>query len=187
MNENFKPDKKIINKDRKEILKKMKTDLDETQFSSEIIVPEGVKNAPEILTIDMYEMGVGNDEALGEFYFTPLVTDEDKTGFFNCVITLSETLDETNLANLYEALTVLNFHLLSGSFGVDMNRNYLAYKLTVPYPLDMKKDSLSDLVNVTMGNAFMICDQWIDMVLRISEGKGDVDDVIDAFGLSDGN
>ncbi len=187
MNEEFKPDKKIINKERKEILKNIKNDLDKTQFFSEITVPDGVKNAPEVLTVDLYEMGAGNDEALGEFYFTPLVTDEDKTGYFNCVITLSDELEKSNLPGLYEALTVLNFHIIGGSFGVNMGGKYLAYKLTVPYPLDMKKEKLLDLVNVSMGNAFLICDQWMDMVLRISEGKGDVEDIIDAFGLNDGN
>lgn len=182
MKEDFKPDVKKIAKERREILEKISEELASTQIPAEILKTEAYENGPEILTVDLYELGVEHDETLGEFYFMPLATGDDKTGFFNGIITLTEELEQEHLDKLYEAISILNFHMLSGSFGVSQDKRFLSYKLTIPYPLDMEKEELYSLVNCAMGNAVTVCDQWVDIVLRISEGKGDVQDVMDIFG-----
>ena len=183
MTEDFKPDKDKIAKDRHEVLERMNEELATAEVPAEILVSEAVENGPEILTVDLYQLGAASDEVLGEFYFTPLATENDKVGYFNCVITLSEELEQAYLGKLYEAVAVLDFHLMLGSFGVSADGAFLSYKLTVPYALDMDKDTLFETVNIATGNAIAVCDQWTDMMLRISEGKGDVEDVKSAFGM----
>ena len=177
-------DIKKIEAMRHEVLQQICDDLNEDLVASAIRTAEdiGVEGAPEMLTVIFDEIGLSHDDALGEFYFYPVGTDEDVTGFLSCVITLSEELQTEHLDKLYEALSVLNFHILSGSFGVSADRKFLSYKLCVPYPLSMGKDELYDFVNIVTGNAVTMADQWADMVLRIAEGEGSVDDVTDALG-----
>lgn len=171
-----------IEKMRHEVLAQISEDLNEALIAAAIREPEdiGVEGAPEILTVIFDELGVGNDDAVGEFFFYPIGSNEDVTGFFSCVLTIADDLDEANLPGLYEAISVLNFHMLSGSFGVSKDKKILAYRQCVPYPLSMDKDALLEFVNSVTGNATVVLNQWMDMVLRISEGEGDVEDILEA-------
>ena len=133
--------------------------------------------------MDFEELGVSHDEVLGEFYFQPLNSDEDVVGFFTCVMTLSEEVYEETLARLYEAISVLNFYIPNGAFGVSKDMGAITYRVCLVYPLTTEKDALFDLANAAMGNTLTLLDRWVDIVLRISEGKGDVRDIESALGL----
>ena len=183
MAEKNKLNKKEIEDIRHEVLQQICDDLNEGFVAATIRSPEdiGAEDAPEMLTVIFDEIGLGHDEAIGEFFFYPLGSDEDMTGFLSCVITLSENLDPKYLEGLYEALAVLNFHMLSGSFGVSADGKFLSYRQCVPYPLTMGKDELFDFANVVTGNAVAMADQWADMVLRVAEGEGSTEDIKDTL------
>ncbi len=175
-------DIKKINKERHEILESIGEDLEKEMVASVMRKATEDKESPEILTVDFDELGLGHDSVLGEFYFYPVGSEEDTVSFFASVLTVADELSEENLSNVYEAISILNFHMLSGAFGVSQDHRFLAYKQCVAYSLDMDKESLRKHVDLTMGNAVSIVDQWADMVLRISEGEGTVDDILDALG-----
>lgn len=171
-----------INEERHEVLEGISKDLENEMVASVLRTATDDENSPEILTVDFDELGLGHDSVLGEFYFYPVTSDEDTVGLFSSVLTVAEEIPEENLPAVYEAISVLNFHILTGAFGVSKDRRFLAYKQCVTYSLDMTKEELRKHVDITMGNVVSTVDQWVDMVIRISEGEGSVEDVLDALG-----
>ena len=103
-----------IEKMRHEVLEQISDDLNEALIAAAIRDSEDieVEGAPEILTVIFDELGVGNDDVVGEFFFYPMGSEDDKTGFFSCVLTIADDLDEANLPGLYEAISVLNLPAL---------------------------------------------------------------------------
>ena len=172
-----------IKKERHEILERISEDLKEALVASVIRVPEEIENAPEILTVHFDEIGVSHDDVFGEFFFHNISSDENVTGIFNGLITLDDGLQKEQLPKLYEALTVLNYYMRNGAFGISADGRQLAYRVCLPYPLSMEKEALFDLVNTAIGNAYVNLDEWVDIVLRISEGECDIESITSALGL----
>ena len=172
-----------IRKERHEILERIADDLKEAIVPAIIRVPEEIEDAPEILTVHFDEIGVSHDDVVGEFFFHNISSDEDVTGIFNGVITLADELSGENLPKLCEALAVLNYYIRNGAFGISADKKQLSFRVCLPYPLGTDKDTLLELVNTTMGNAYVTLDEWVDIVLRISEGECDIESITSALGL----
>ena len=178
-----KPDFAKIKEERHGILEQICNDLNEALIAAVVSTAEEIPDSPEILNVHFDEIGVSHDEVFGEFFFHNIVSEEDVTGIFNGLFTIYDNLPEENLAKVYEAISVLNYYIRNGAFGVSADRKMLTFRVCLPYPLATGKQELYDMVNTTMGNAYVILDEWVDIVLRVAEGETDVESVISALGL----
>ncbi len=174
---------KEIEKMRHSVLEKVEQELNDALIAAEIRSPENLEDnmGIEILTVLFDELGVGPDEAVGEFFFYPLGSEDDVTGILGCVFTIADEINQAVLPQLYEAISILNFHILTGSFAIDKDKNLLVYRQCVPYPLSMTEEMLYEFVNTVTGNATLILDRWMDMVLRIAEGEAGLEDILDVL------
>lgn len=135
----------------------------------------------DILTTLHTEFGQDSDEAMGEFYFAPNANGESQVQYFTSVITLSEEVNKEHLPELYEAISKLNFYLPVGSFAIDEEDSSLAYKHVVPIRVDCSQEELLQQVDILIAHALSISEEYIAILLHVSEGKATVQDIIDLF------
>ena len=163
-------DKNKIMEERSTQLGIIRDELQADLIAAEIRKPEAEE--PEILMAVFDEMGFLNDDgAVGEFYFQPLRTEEDEVQHFVCNITLAGHPDLTHAADLFETITCLNCYLPCGCFCMDKDLNFLMYKLITPFSIKLSGDELREEMNLCMGNAVAVTDQFADLVLAVLEGR----------------
>ncbi len=159
-------------RERHELLEALRDSLQEELVACEIRNPEN-ENEPEILNVIFDELGQDSEEgALGEFFFLPPDSEEDTVQHFSAVLTITDNITKAKLPELYEAMSHINFRIPCGSFCIDEDAEFLLYRLTTPLPADMQKDALYDQMNITMTNALVAADMYMDILLKIN----DVDD-----------
>ena len=173
-------DKEALLQKRHDLLVRLNDSLQEEMIPSIITEPEE-ENAPEIVTVLLDEIGMDGNEAAAEFFFRPLMEDDDEVQYFACVITLLDELDEANLPTLYEAMSAINFLLPCGSFAVSIDKQTLAFRLTAPVSTEMGEDELYDEMNIVLGNALTFVDLYVDVLVDVAEGNATMEDVLEAL------
>lgn len=133
---------------------------------------------PEVLTLLLDHMGSGSEECLEELWFQPFTSEEDELQFFTALIRFVDDLKEETLPALYEAVSRVNFRLPCGCFVMDRAGSFLSFRLTVPLPMDMEKESLYQEMHLIAGNAAAICDMHCGALLDVLRGDAGIDDVM---------
>ncbi len=165
-------DIELMMQERHDLLTRLQDSLQEGLIPCEIAEKEE-ESGPEILTVILDGMGEEGEKegAVGEFFFLPAASEEDKVQFFRSVVTLTDTILPESLPALYEAVAKINFRLPCGSYSVDEEGGYLAYILTVPLPMGLSEDALYEQMNVCVGNAAIASDLFSDILLKIASGE----------------
>lgn len=175
--------KEKLTGERHDILQKICDEMNEELFAAKLYEEEG-DNKLEILRILFDDIGFDNEDGVvGEFLFLPLVSEEDEVQYFTAAMTIADVIPQENLSKLYEAIAVLNFYIPCGAFSIDKNKQVLAYKMTNPIPIALTGDALYEQVNVSMGNAVAITDQYCDLILRVNAGELEVEDMLEEIGV----
>ena len=175
-------DRQAIEQEREELLNKMAEDLQEGLIAATVREPEEEGDVP-VLSVLFDEFGEGEDEAYGEFFFRPIISDEDQVQFFSGVITLSDSLPEEHLKELFEAMSYINFQLPCGCFALDKTKTLLIFRECIPLPMNLTGDALYEQMNIISGNAAASADAYISTLLQVAEGELSVEDVIELLNV----
>ncbi len=176
-------DRKEVLNNREELLKRMAEDLQEAMIAAVYREPEKKGDIP-VVSVLFDEMGEGDEEAYGEFFFHPFITDEDEVQFFSGVITLADSLPEEHLDKLFEAMSYINFQIPCGNFALDKSRTFLCFRECIPLPMEMSPDELYRQMNIISGNAVASADAYISTLLQLTKGELSIDEVKELLGTS---
>ena len=174
---------KTINESRHEVLNKILAELEEQMLAAQLSDAQDEESV-EVLRVVFDEMGFDSEDgAIGEFFFMPVGGEEDSVQHFVASVTVADDIKEENKGKLYEALAIINNYLPCGAFVLDGKRSILSYRLTVPLPMGLSADQLYEEVNIVMGNAVAITDQYTDLLLKVNFDGMEVDEVLEALGI----
>ena len=166
--------------ERRELLERMKESMQEELIACEVAEPEQ-EGLPPVLNVILDALAKDDAEegAFGEFYFDPIVSEEDEIQHFSGVITLMDDLPKEHLAELFEAIAYINFILPCGRYCIDKGQSFLAYRLTVPFSVELSGDALFDQMNICMANAVASADLFLEPLVQLAEGEITLDEVKD--------
>ena len=169
-------------KERHDLLVRMRDSLQEELIACDVGIPEQ-ENAPEILNVilDVLNGGDRDEGAIGEFFFEPIQSEADEIQRFTAAITIMDQLPEEHLGEMYEAMSYINCQLPCGCYFIDRNKTFLAYRLTVPMPMELSGDALYDEMNACISNAVTAADLYMDLLIRLAEGRITVPEIIDCL------
>ncbi|MCR5099937.1 MAG: YbjN domain-containing protein [Butyrivibrio sp.] len=177
-------DKDKIKEQRKELFDRLNNEMAEQYIPAIYRDKDETGIDDGILTAYFEELGINDEDAVGEFYFTPVLSEEDDVQFFTAVITLTEDVDESKLPVLYEGLSYLNFYLPLGAFSISDDHNCIIYKYPISLPIDIEGEDLYNIVEGVIATTLTTIDNNIDLVLGLSYGSRSIEDVkelIDGF------
>ena len=166
---------------RHKVLERIQNEMQEGLIAATIITADE-EEGPEVLNVVLDGIGFGGEEAIGEFCFLPLLSDDTEVQYFSSVITIADELDEDCPETLYEAMSYINFQMASGSFCIDRDHSFLVYKLTVPVSVSVTDEALYEQVSMYMGTATAMADKYMDLLLRILDKELTLNDVIISLG-----
>ena len=169
-------DIKKRNEERRAILDRIVGDLQENLIAAMIREPESDEETP-IISVIFDGLGMEHDEVFGEFYFLPFPDEDVDFQHFSAVITIADEIKEEHLSELFEAMSYINFVLPGGSFCIDSEKQFLAFRLNVPLPADMDNEELYHEINIVMGNAVALTDIYMDQLLKIMDGEKSVEEL----------
>ena len=174
-------DKAGLLKIRHELLGRMTAEFQENLIPAQVNMAEDVPDL-EILTVLFDDIGRGDEETYGEFYFTPLQSEEDEVQYFTGMITLLDDLDEAYLPVLYEAMSYINFQIPVGTFMIDKTHRFLSFKVTAPMPVDEDDKVLFDQASAVASNAVLVADVYAGVLLDVASGAATIDNVVEILG-----
>ncbi len=149
-----------------------------------LLLEAGENKDTEVLRVIFDEMGFDNEDgATGEFFFAPPGSEEDAVAHFVSSITVADDISGDHIGELYAAMAGLNCYLPCGTFGVTRGGSILLYKLVTPMPMELTGEALKDQVDICMGNAVAVCDQYADLLLRVLAGDMDREGMFEALGI----
>ena len=128
------------------------------------------------------ELGDGDMDIIGDFYFRPLQTENDGAHIFMSVITISNEVPEERLPELYEAMSYVNFNLPAGSFSIDKDHRFFCYVLSTLIPIGLDDASVFQEMDIAVGNAFAIADTYIGILTDVLNGKIGAEGVVEFLG-----
>ena len=164
---------------RHELLEDLTQELNDSQIAAVVRKEEG---APEMVSAILDELGDGETEVMGTFYFRPPESEEDEAQVFMIVLTISEELPPERLPALYEAIYYINFNIPVGSFCIDKDHRFLCYVLNTLMPVEMEDDLVFQEMDIALGNAFASADTYIGILSDVLSGKIDADGVVEFLG-----
>ena len=165
-------------KERHELLIRMRDSLQEELVACDVGIPEQ-EGAPEVLNVILDVLGGGESDegAIGEFYFDTILSEKEEIQRFTGAVTIMDILPEEHLAELYEAMSYINFRLPGGCYSIDKDKTYLAFRLTTPLPAELSGDALYDQMNVCVSNTVAIADLYMEQLIQLAIGKITVEDI----------
>lgn len=154
---------------RMEVINGMKSLLDEMEITNMIREADDVMPMPMLTTLHR-NLGVEDNEVMGQFYFMPLFDEEQPFHFFTSCMILDEEVPAERYEVLAKATTMLNFYLPAGSFVVEKNGGLIAYKNTSFIPVNVSLEDAMVLADANMGVAFNLTDSYVDAFMRLLKG-----------------
>lgn len=167
-------DKTKILKQRHVMLENLKDELNAAEIAAELGAEE---DGFEMVTTMLDEVGDTDSEMIGEFFFRPLLTEEDEVQYFAAVLTLPDEIPADRLPALYEAVSYVNFTLPAGCFSIDMDHQYFCYVLSVPLPIDLEDGEVFREMDLAAGNAMAIADAHVGILLDVINGREGIEGV----------
>ena len=149
------------------------------------ILREGGENKDtDVLRVAFDQLGFANEDgAMGEFFFASTGGEEAEVAHFVSCITIADDFSDEHISELYAAMAGLNCYLPCGTFGVTRGGSILLYKLVTPIPMELTGEALKKQVDICMGNAIAVCDQYADLLLSVLAGEMDREGMFEALGL----
>ena len=175
-------EKKEIERIRHEVLENLCHELNDEQIAA--VVNKGNGDI-EMVSAILNELGDGDMDIQGDFYFRPLQTDDDAAHIFMSVITISNEVPAERLPELYEAMSYVNFNLPAGCFSIDKDHRFFCFVLSSLIPVDLDEASVFQEMDIAVGNAFAISDTYIGILTDVLNGKIGADGVVEFLGGPD--
>ena len=165
---------------RQELLERMVKDFNEIYIAA-AIAEDQPPGTPVIVRVILDEIGDPDDDAFGEYYFTP-ISEDDNVQYFNAIITITEDIPEDRLPSLYEVMSYINFTIPAGCFAIDKDHNFLSYRLTLPMPLSTGREQIYEFMNIAAGNSAAVTDAYMGVFTDIIKGRMSPGEVIYLLG-----
>lgn len=146
-------------------------------------VIKGDEGEVETMYLALFDMGLDEEETLGECAFLPMLED-DTVQNFACMITITEDLSKDNLGTLFAAISQLNYYLAYGSFGTLPSDGRLVYKFTVPMDINLDENQLYNQTLLVTETAITMVNTYVDIIMNIANGKATIADLADRLGLA---
>jgi hypothetical protein len=172
-------DIKEIEKRRHGILEAFTKELNDSLIAAVLNNDEG---APESVSAILDELGGGEMEVLGEFFFRQPETEDDGAQVFTCVFTIADDIPAERLPALYEAISYVNFSIPAGCFSIDKDHRFFCYVLSTFMPADLEDSEVFREIDLAAGNAMAIADTYIGILSDVLEGTIDADGVVEFLG-----
>ena len=170
--------KEIMEK-RHALLESLNEEMKAAEIAAVIRQEEG---APEMLSAMLDELGDGDTEIVGDFFFRPLETEDDEVQYFSVVITITDEIPGERLTALYEAISYVNFSLPAGCFSIDREHRFFCFVLSVPLPIGMEDGALREEMGLASANAIAIADAYLGILTDVLSGRAGVDGVVQFLG-----
>ncbi len=141
--------------------------------------------APGIVRAILDQIGGDEGDAegvMGEFFFSPMSSEDDEVHVFNAMMTISDQVPEDNLPAFFEAMSYINFHIPLGCFAYDKDHSYFCFRLSVSIPMNFDKEAIYGLMSAAAANAAHVTDDYMQVLLDVAENKFSVDEVMDILG-----
>ena len=165
-------------KERHDILSMM-----EQEFTKEFVpakLTDKDEYDVEVLAVILEEVAVDGLTSTGEFFFLPSKEDEEIQFFVN-LITISEELPPETMGELCGAVAAINTYVTTGAFAVDPVAGSLIFKHVYEMPVDLDKDSVANFVDLSMGTAIQMVQQYAYYLIEVKEGTRTAQNVIRAL------
>lgn len=148
--------------------------LQNTISSMEFEVERSGKEQNEIgdlLTFD-FNAGINNEPALANLYFVPIHEDEvAENVFIESVAIIDEIEDPEKKAEMLQAVSVLNFNVIYGSFQLDPDINILTYRYVIPVHETMSREDALALLLRQFTVGLGIVNLYIAPLNALLEGR----------------
>lgn len=179
-------DKEKILRERHDLLLAIQDELQEDMIAASLM-KGGVGDDTDVLRVVFPDIGFENEDGgIGEFFFAPFTGEEDTVTHFVSAITIADDYSTDNLENLQnlgKLMLILNCYLPCGCFCVNRDARVLLYKLVTPLPVDLTAEALKEQVNICIGNAVAVCDQYSDFLCRVIDGEMEPNEVFEVMGI----
>lgn len=170
--------KEIMEK-RHALLEDLSGELNASEIAAILHQEEG---APEMVSAMLDEMGDGDMEITGDFFFRPLETEEDEVQYFISLFNIADEIPKDRLTDLFEAISYINFSLPAGNFNIDKDHRFLSFILSVPLPMGLEDEALFREMDLAVGNALAIADSYAGILSDVLNGKENAESVVEFLG-----
>ena len=131
------------------------------------------------LTVFFEDLAAEGNATVGEFYFLPLLMNDDSDlQIFVNYFTLETEVAEENLGEVIGAANILNAYLPVGSFFYDPESKGLCYRYAAALPFPLSDEALKDQVDLAMGVAVDILQRFGYMILEVNDGERNAESLL---------
>ena len=155
---------------RARLLEQLKDDLTEDYTAAEYISEEESGIPAGEVTVMFDTLGINSNDIFGEIFFLPDADDDAAVSYFECVLLISDTLDNADMPALSAECVKQNNASPAGYFYVDEENGRLLYKLGVPVSSDSEEAAVYKEMNMAVGCALSIVDRSVDELIVLAEG-----------------
>lgn len=120
-------------------------------------------------------MGISDEELMGQFCFLPLQVEDNKCHYFNEVFVISEDVTADVFDAVMEVITQLNFVMPIGAFVMDREHDMLAVKYTAVIPGGDIKEAVN-YIDSSVGVIYGIINQYITELNELIDGKINIEE-----------
>lgn len=164
---------------RHKILEALNQELNESGIAAVVRKEEG---APEMISAMLDELGDGDRDIIGDFYFRPIQSEDNPAQIFTAVFTITDQIPKERLQALYEAISYANFSLFAGCFSIDKDHRFFCYTLNTLLPTDLDDEQTFRQIDLAVGNALFYADSYIGILCDVLTGKAEPESVIEFLG-----
>ena len=166
---------------RHEIMEALEQEFVDELVPAKLAMDEELQT--EVLALVMEELAEDGLTSTGEFFFKPVLADDEDIQLFCNIITILEEPDEQNLGELYSAIIALNALIPVGCFAINLETGALIYRHNYEMPLSLDTESLRASVDLCMSAAFATVQQFSYLLIEVNEGARKAQSVIDVLTL----
>ena len=171
----------IINR-QKELLQKLAEELKNLTDVIEY-VPADDKLLVDSLLTEHEDLGIGNDTAVGQYYFAPVVFEESDVEQFIIMLNLSEELEESKKVDMLQAITFVNYLLPTGAFVMDPALEMLSYKRGVTLAVADEEEKTLSMILYEILNALNMVSVFAAPLLAYMVDDVNWEEFVEACGI----
>ena len=161
------------------VIRMLEQDLKEKEIPT--MRQNATDDTPETLNYVVGGVGLDGDEVLGEAMFLPN-TPEDFFYTFISSMLLSDEIDEAYLDEVIVAISILNFYVPMGSFLYSATDKMLVYRNSAMISFDLPMKQIYKQAALLVEKTYEQVDKYVEILLKISEGQSNTDELIGLFG-----
>lgn len=171
----------IINR-QKELLQKLAEELKKMTDVVEFVPADDEVLVDSLLT-EHEDLGIGNDTAVGQYYFAPVVFEEADVEQFVIMLNISDELKESKKVDMLQAITFVNYLLPTGAFIMDPALDILTYKRGVTLAVTDEDEKTLGMILYEILNAVNMVSVFVAPLLAYMEDDVNWEEFVEACSI----